>query len=101
MKVYEEISLKDFDFWGYAVVVADNMSDEDFEMVEQWMEEDGDEWDKPAINDFFAFEYKFIESLIGHNLVSEDELEDIDNEPEDIDSDCGYDAFEGCFTNDV
>ena len=96
MKVYEEISLKDFDFWGYAVVAADNMSDEDFDTVEQWMEEDGRDWDKTAINDFFTFEYEFVESLVGHNLVSED-----DDEPEDIDSDCGYDAFEGCFTYDV
>ena len=94
MKVYEEISLKDFDFWGYAVVVADNMSDEDFDTVEQWMEEDGRDWDKTAINDLFAFDYEFVETLVGHNLVSEDE-------PEDIDSDCGYDAFEGCFTYDV
>lgn len=97
MKVYEEISLKDFDFWDYAIVVADNMSDEDFDMVEQWMEEDGRGWDKTAINDLFAFEYDFIEGLIGRNLVSEDESE----EPEDIDNDCGYDAFEGCFTYDV
>ena len=101
MKVYEEISLKDFNFWGYAAVVANNMSDEDFETVEQWMTEDGDEWDKTAINDLFAFEYEFIENLIGHNLVSKDESEDIDDEPEDIDSDCGYDAYEGCFTYDV
>ena len=97
MKVYEEISLKDFDFWGYAVVVADNMSDEDFDTVEQWMEEDGRDWGKTAINDLFAFDYEFVETLVGHNLVSEDEPE----ESEDIDSDCGYDAFEGCFTYDV
>lgn len=97
MKVYEEISLKDFDFWGYAVVVADNMSDEDFDTVEQWMEEDGRDWDKTAINDLFAFDYEFVGTLVGHNLMSEDEPE----EPEDIDSDCGYDAYEGCFTYDV
>lgn len=95
MKVYEEISLKDFDFWDYAAVVADNMSDEDFNKVEQWMVEDGDEWDKTTINDLFAFEYEFLEGLVGHNLVSKDD------EPEDIDNDCGYDAFEGCFTYDV
>lgn len=95
MKVYEEISLKDFDFWGYAAVVADNMSDEDFNKVEQWMVEDGDEWNKTAINDLFAFEYEFLEGLVGHNLASKDD------EPEDIDNDCGYDAFEGCFTYDV
>lgn len=73
MKVYEEISLKDFDFWNYAVVVADNMNDEDFDMVEQWMEEDGRDWDKTAINDLFAFNYEFVETLVGHNLVSENE----------------------------
>lgn len=72
MKVYEEISLKDFDFWDYAVVVASNMADKDFETVEQWMEEDGDEWDKTSINDFFTFEYEFIEGLVGHSLVSKD-----------------------------
>ena len=101
MKVYEEISLKDFDFWGYAVVVADNMSDEDFDTVEQWMEEDGHDWDKTAINDLFAFDYETIETLIGRKLINNDEPEDFDDEPKDIDSDCGYDAFEGCFTYDV
>ncbi len=95
MKVYEEISLKDFDFWGYAVVVADNMDEEDFDTVEQWMEEDGREWDKTAINDLFAFDYETVEAIVGRKLV------DNDDEPEDIDSDCGYDAFEGCFTYDV
>ena len=97
MKVYEEISLKDFDFWGYAVVVADNMSDEDFDTVEQGMEADGRDWAKTAIHALFAFDYEFVATLMGHNLVSEDEPE----EPEDIDSDCGYDPFEGCFTYDV
>ena len=97
MKVYEEISLKDFEFWGYAVAVADNMSEEDFDTVEQWMEEDGRDWDKTAINDLFAFNFEFLETLVRHNLVPEYESE----EPEDIDSDCGYDAFEGCFTYDV
>lgn len=94
MKVYEEISLKDFDFWDYAVVVADNMTDEDFDEVERWMEDCGEDWDKTAINDLFAFNHETIEAIIGHKLVDDDE-------PEDIDSDCGYDAFEGCFTNDV
>lgn len=96
MKVYEEISLKDFDFWGYAVVVADNMSDEDFDAVEQWMEEDGREWDKTAINDMFAFDYETVEAIVEHNLVSGN-----DDEPDDIDNDNGYDAFEGCFTYNV
>lgn len=73
MKVYEEISLKDFDFWGYAVVVADNMDEEDFLAIEQWMEEDGREWDKTAINDLFAFDYETVETLVGHNLVSGDD----------------------------
>ncbi len=94
MKVYEEISLKDFDFWGYAVVVADNMTDEDFDEVERWMEDCDKDWDKTAINDLFAFNYETIETLIGRKLVDDDE-------PEDIDSDCGYDAYEGCFTYDV
>lgn len=94
MKVYEEISLKDFDFWDYAVVVADNMTDENFNKVEQWMEDCDEDWDKTAINDLFAFNYETIEAIIGRKLVEDDE-------PEDIDSDCGYDAFEGCFTNDV
>lgn len=85
MKVYEEISLKDFDFWDYAVVVADNMSDEDFDMIEQWMEEDGRDWDKTAINDLFAFNYEFVETLVGHNLVSYDEMMNILREEYDID----------------
>ncbi len=76
MKVYEEISLKDFDFWGYAVVVADNMDEEDFDTVEQWMEEDGREWDKTAINDLFAFDYETVEAIVGHKLVSGDDDEE-------------------------
>lgn len=94
MKVYEEISLKDFDFWDYAAVIADKMTDKDFNKVEQWMEGYDEGWNKTAINDLFAFSYGTIEALIGRKLVDGDE-------PEDIDSDCGYDAFEGCFTYDV
>lgn len=75
MKVYEEISLKDFDFWGYAVVVADNMTDEDFDEVERWMEETGNAWGKTEVNDLFAFDYKTIENIIGRKLIDEDEEE--------------------------
>lgn len=94
MKVYKEISLKDFNFEGYAEYVASKMSDEEFEMVERWMEKEGHEWSESDVNDLFAFNYDFLDKLLGY-VVSKDD------EPEDIDNDCGYDAFEGCFTYDV
>lgn len=94
MKVYKEISLKDFDFEGYAEYVASKMSDEEFEIIERWMEEEGHEWSEIEVNDLFAFNYDFLDKLLGY-VVSKDD------EPKDIDNDCGYDAFEGDFTYDV
>ena len=76
MKVYEEISLKDFDFWDYAEEVASKMSDEDFDIIEQWIEDSKNEWSKTEINDLLAFDYDFVETLVGHNIVSGDENEE-------------------------
>lgn len=61
MNDYEGISLKDFEFCGYAGQVASEMSDEELEAIEQWMEEDGHEWSEAEINDLFAFHYDFLE----------------------------------------
>lgn len=33
-------------------------------------------------------------------VVAEYDPEEIDDEPDDIDSDCGFDPYEGCFTWD-
>lgn len=61
MEDYQEISLKNFEFHGYAKQVADEMSDEELEAIEQWMEETGYEWDEDEINDLFAFHCDFFE----------------------------------------
>lgn len=78
METYEEISLKNFEFYGYAEVVASEMSDEELEAIEQWMKETGHKWSEAEINDLFAFHYDFLkkrgyESMNYETLLMYDE----------------------------
>lgn len=67
MKIYEEKELKDFDFWSGGADRAANLTDEDFDSVEQLFEElypDG--MSDTEINDFFWFEFDEIAKHLGY-----------------------------------
>ena len=57
MKYYVEESLRDFQFWSGGKDRAELLTDEQFDIVEQMMEEiePADGWSDTAINDFFWF----------------------------------------------
>ena len=67
MKIYSEISLSDFEFWSGARDIADTLTDEQFETIEQTLEEIEPEegWSETAINDLFRFEPDWIAEVLG------------------------------------
>lgn len=67
MKVIEEISLKDFEFWAGAVDTAKYLTDDELDAIEESLEElypDG--MDKTEINDYFWFEDDDIAQVLGY-----------------------------------
>ena len=71
MRIYREIALGDFEFWSGAVSVAKRLTENEFEMVEQYLEETGAEFSETDINDFFWFETETILDIID---VDEDDF---------------------------
>lgn len=54
-----EKSLKDFDFWSGAIANAKNLTDEEFDTIESYLEESGELMTETEINDFFWFDMEF------------------------------------------
>lgn len=53
-----EKSLKDFDFWGGAVTNVKNLTDEEFDRIEEYLTE-AEPLTETEINDFMWFEMEF------------------------------------------
>lgn len=53
-----EKSLKDFDFWGGAVANVKNLTDEEFDRIEEYLTE-AEPLTETEINDFMWFEMEF------------------------------------------
>ena len=94
MKYYVENSLSNFHFWSGAEDRAAVLTDDQFEVVEQNMEECEPEggWSDTAINDFFWFEFDTIAQWLGYRDeeylredVSDDDISDADDWFEKID----------------
>lgn len=67
MKIYGEISLKDFDFWSGAADRAANLTDDDFDVIESNLEElHPDGMSDTELNDFFWFEFDTIAEWLGY-----------------------------------
>lgn len=67
MKVIEETSLKDFEFWGGAVNTVKYLTDDELDAIEESLEElypDG--MDKTEINDYFWFDDDTIAEWLGY-----------------------------------
>lgn len=79
MKIIEEKSLKDFEFWSGARYVADYLTDEEFEAIEESLEEyNPNGLTETEINDLFWFDVDYIASALGYE--NEDELlEELDS----------------------
>lgn len=67
MKYVVENSLSNFPFWGGAKYTAEQLTDEQFDLIEQAMEEEQPEggWTDTEINDFFWFEPDTILKWVG------------------------------------
>lgn len=94
MKYYVEDSLSNFHFWSGAEDRAAMLTDDQFEVVEQNMEEctPVDGWSDTAINDFFWFEFDTIAQWLGYKDeeylredVSDDDISDADDWFDNID----------------
>lgn len=74
MIIYEEISLKEFPFWGPAETHVKYLTDEDFEIIEQALEYDKETQigiNKTDLNDLFAYDEDYIANLLGYNDFEE------------------------------
>lgn len=60
MKVICEQSLWNFQFWSGAVCRAEQLTAEEFDIVEDYLESSGENWTEVDINDLFWFEFAFI-----------------------------------------
>lgn len=94
MKYYVENSLSNFHFWSGAEDRAAMLTDDQFEVIEQNMEECEPEggWSDTAINDFFWFEFDTIAQWLGYKDeeylredVSDDDISDAEDWFEKID----------------
>lgn len=94
MKYYVENSLSNFHFWSGAEGRAAMLTDDQFEVVEQNMEECAPEggWSDTAINDLFWFEFDTIAQWLGYKDeeylredVSDNDISDADDWFENID----------------
>lgn len=72
MKIYVETSLKDFEFWSGAKDTAEYLTDEEFDIIENLLEDAyPDGLDETALNDFFWFEDDTIAEWLGYNDFNE------------------------------
>ena len=86
MKIIEEKSLKDFEFWSGACSTVKYLTDEEMDTIESMLEEiypDG--MTDTEINDFFWFDDDTIADWLGYS--SFEEIMNRDEEDEDSDED--------------
>ena len=77
MKVYKEMNLRNFKFWGGAKDNAETLTDEQLATVQYNLEEiyqDG--MSETQINDFFWFDFDTIREWLGIKDEEEEEEED-------------------------
>lgn len=67
MKVYEEINLNDFEFWGSAIQTAKYLTDDEMDAIEENLNGlNPDGMSKTDINDFFWFDDDTIAEWLGY-----------------------------------
>ena len=87
MKVYEEKSLRDFEFWSGAKDTVKYLTDDELEQIEAILEDAyPDGMEDTQINDIFWFEDDWIAEMLGYNdfeeLMHRDDEEEEDEEEE-------------------
>lgn len=86
MKYIVEESLRNFEFWDGAVSRASKCSDDEFDSIEEFLEETAPEdgWTDGGINDMFWFEF---DTLAQHLGYKDEEDFDRHHDPDYIDDD--------------
>ena len=72
MKVYQEISLEEFQFWGSAEIFTSKLTSEEFKQLEKYFNElypDG--IDSTDLNDIFCFDSDNIAKYLGYEDTSD------------------------------
>ena len=68
MKIYTETSLSTFDFWSGAEDIANELTEEQFNIVEAQLEMDyPDGMSEEDVNDLFRFEEDYIAQILGYD----------------------------------
>lgn len=89
MKIYEEKSLVDFEFWSGARDTVKYFTDDELEQIESILEDAyPDGMEDTQINDIFWFEDDWIAQMLGYEdfeaiMHRDDEEEDEDEEEEE------------------
>jgi hypothetical protein len=84
MKVYEEKSLKDFDFWSGAKDTVKYLTDDELEQIEAILEDAyPDGMEDTQINDIFWFEDDWIAEMLGYEDFEELTHRDDEEEEEE------------------
>lgn len=66
MKIYTETALKDFEFWSGAKQTAQYLTDDDFDIIESILEDEGESYSDTNINDIFWFEKDWIAEMLDY-----------------------------------
>ena len=68
MKIYTETSLSDFKFWGGAEDLANELTEEQFNIIEAHFEEQyPDGMTEEDVNDIFRFDEDYVAQLLGYD----------------------------------
>ena len=66
MKIYTETALKDFEFGSGAKQTAQYLTDDDFDIIENILEEESEDYSDTDINDIFWFEKDWLAEMLGY-----------------------------------
>ena len=66
MKIYTETALKDFEFWSGAKQTAQYLTEDDFDAIENILDEEGENYSDTDINDIFWFEKGWLAEMLGY-----------------------------------
>ena len=86
MRVYDDISLRSFEFWGQAASNAEDLSYEELDQIEAILEADEPEegYSSTYINDIFAYDFDEVlrwlgKVYVGDELYDESQVSDMDD----------------------
>lgn len=66
MKITKEIELQNFEFWSGARQLADYLTEEEFQTIENIIDDGQGEWTETNINNLFWFDSDWICEQIGY-----------------------------------